>query len=158
LISITCPRCGFKREVNPSTIPPTAQTATCPKCRESFLLTLKKESVGLEATRATLQNTEVIKNNIKSCLKCGCPNGAEDALCRSCGALFDSNQKGGTGCGFSAAFLLAFGWLMLVAIVSETSGDGGRRSSMTTRESIWALSPLIYVFILYAVSKIKMEK
>ncbi len=35
-MNITCPACGFAREVDESKLPPTASVATCPRCRERF--------------------------------------------------------------------------------------------------------------------------
>lgn len=33
---ITCPECGFERQVNPDKIPARSQMATCPKCKTKF--------------------------------------------------------------------------------------------------------------------------
>ncbi|QJT11282.1 zinc-ribbon domain-containing protein [Oceanidesulfovibrio marinus] len=35
-MKIVCPECGFARELPEDKIPPTAQVATCPKCRHKF--------------------------------------------------------------------------------------------------------------------------
>ncbi|MFW5734159.1 MAG: zinc-ribbon domain-containing protein, partial [Oceanidesulfovibrio sp.] len=35
-MKIVCPECGFARELQEDKIPPTAQVATCPKCRHKF--------------------------------------------------------------------------------------------------------------------------
>ncbi|MBS3780162.1 MAG: zinc-ribbon domain-containing protein, partial [Desulfovermiculus sp.] len=36
-MEIKCPECGFAREVQEDKIPPTAKTATCPKCGQKFI-------------------------------------------------------------------------------------------------------------------------
>ena len=36
-MEIKCPECGFAREVPEDKIPPTAKTATCPKCGQKFI-------------------------------------------------------------------------------------------------------------------------
>lgn len=35
---ITCPHCGYGKEIEPEQLPPQATRATCPSCRQSFLL------------------------------------------------------------------------------------------------------------------------
>jgi uncharacterized RDD family membrane protein YckC len=37
-MTLTCPHCGFSREIDPDRIPSRAARATCPRCRESFPL------------------------------------------------------------------------------------------------------------------------
>ncbi len=38
MVTITCPYCGFSKEVDRGGIPPGAATATCPRCRQGFPL------------------------------------------------------------------------------------------------------------------------
>lgn len=40
-IVVTCPHCGFNRSVSPSVIPQGTTRASCPKCRQSFALSLE---------------------------------------------------------------------------------------------------------------------
>ncbi|MCF8086034.1 MAG: zinc-ribbon domain-containing protein [Desulfohalobiaceae bacterium] len=47
---ITCPNCGFSRDMPEDRIPPTARLATCPKCRHKFRLREEEESLLLEET------------------------------------------------------------------------------------------------------------
>jgi predicted Zn finger-like uncharacterized protein len=35
-MQLTCPHCGFSREIPEEKIPPKATVATCPKCRQKF--------------------------------------------------------------------------------------------------------------------------
>lgn len=36
LMKIECPECGFNKEIDSSSIPATAKTVTCPKCKQKF--------------------------------------------------------------------------------------------------------------------------
>ena len=46
-MEISCPRCGFSREVGDTDIPPGPLQATCPQCRESF--SFRREEVASAA-------------------------------------------------------------------------------------------------------------
>ncbi len=44
-MNITCPNCGFSREIADKNLPPTAEMATCPKCEQKFQFrTLPKDT------------------------------------------------------------------------------------------------------------------
>lgn len=45
---ITCPNCGFSRDMPEDRIPPAARLATCPKCQHKFRLREEEESFLLE--------------------------------------------------------------------------------------------------------------
>lgn len=54
---ITCPNCGFSRDMPEDRIPPTARLATCPKCRHKFRLREEEESFLLEETEEESEET-----------------------------------------------------------------------------------------------------
>jgi predicted Zn finger-like uncharacterized protein len=58
-MQITCPRCGFSKQINPKQLPPDATRANCPRCKQVFPLqqsTQQKSQTSAE-TVATKQTT-----------------------------------------------------------------------------------------------------
>ena len=49
-MTITCPHCGFSKEVDPQRLPAGAARVTCPQCREKFSLTATEEPAPQEPT------------------------------------------------------------------------------------------------------------
>jgi len=54
---ITCPNCGFSRDMPEDRIPSTARLATCPKCRHKFRLWEEEASFVLEETEEESDET-----------------------------------------------------------------------------------------------------
>jgi uncharacterized RDD family membrane protein YckC len=44
MMTITCPHCGFAREIDPGRIPPGVTEATCPRCKQSFSLSEERSA------------------------------------------------------------------------------------------------------------------
>ena len=65
LITLTCPLCGFSREIDPAAIPVGATRATCPRCLQSFPLEQTVSSATGE-DRATLPLSSLPYSSLKS--------------------------------------------------------------------------------------------
>jgi uncharacterized membrane protein YjgN (DUF898 family) len=65
LITLTCPLCGFSREIDPAAIPVRATLATCPRCRQAFPLEQSVSSATGE-DRATLPLSSLSYSSLES--------------------------------------------------------------------------------------------
>ncbi|MBN1959172.1 MAG: zinc-ribbon domain-containing protein [Desulfuromonadales bacterium] len=52
MIEITCPHCGFSKQIDPGQLPPDVKRAHCPKCRQTFSL-----QPGAEVSASTVPQT-----------------------------------------------------------------------------------------------------
>lgn len=52
MVEITCPHCGFSKQIDPGQLPPDVKRAHCPKCRQAFSL-----RPGAEVSASTVPQT-----------------------------------------------------------------------------------------------------
>lgn len=62
---ITCPNCGFSRDMPEDRIPSTARLATCPKCQHKFRLRKEEETFHLEEDRKAEQEEPVSEESVE---------------------------------------------------------------------------------------------
>lgn len=84
-MTLTCPHCGFSRDVDPARIPAGAREATCPRCREKFPLAQG------EAPSRNSAGEEPIFGQV-ACSSCRTVQPAGER-CKRCGATFVATTR-----------------------------------------------------------------
>lgn len=88
-MEISCPHCGFAREVNPDQVPDRPVKVTCPRCREAFRFDRNSAPPpgGQEATATSAAAPANRDGNLTVCPACGFEQPAGEA-CQGCGIIF----------------------------------------------------------------------
>ena len=58
-MQISCPSCGYSKQIDPALLPPDTTRATCPKCAESFALPVSEHDVEPHLTAEPVTAAEV---------------------------------------------------------------------------------------------------
>ncbi len=101
LLAITCPKCGFSKEVDPQKIPADLKRLRCPKCQHAFPLEAREDTfifhdmappVSNSATTPPRNaNPSVPPANARFCSTCGKRIHANAEICPGCGVRVASS-------------------------------------------------------------------